>query len=58
MPSSSAPLIVSQTLDKDFVCRQILEISDIARVQGNVAIALEGMAIIAAIQGMLNDPGE
>jgi len=42
-------------LDKDFVCRQILEISDKARECGNLVIALEGMAIIAAILGMLDE---
>ena len=43
-------------LDKDFVSRQILEISNMAREQGKLEVALEGLGMIAEIQGMLSDP--
>ena len=46
----------TQTLDKDFVSRQILEISNMAREQGKLEVALEGLGMIAEIQGMLGDP--
>lgn len=51
-------ILTHNKLDKDFVCRQILEIVDIARGQANVTVALEGMSMIAAIQGMFDDSGE
>ena len=52
---SNQQLVIPQVINKDFICRQILEISDKARECGNVAVALEGMTIIAVIQGFLDD---
>lgn len=46
----------AETLSKDFVSRQMLEIADMARNSGQLAIALEALGMIAEIQGMLNDP--
>ena len=54
-PLTNLPAIKPQALDKDFVCRQILELVDMARTQGNAVTALEGMSMIAAIQGMFDD---
>lgn len=54
-PPISLPTIKPQAIDKDFVCRQMLEIVDMAREQHNVVSALEGMSMIAAIQGMFDD---
>lgn len=45
----------AQTLDRDFVSRQILEIADMAREQGKLEVALEALGMIAEIQGMLDD---
>ena len=55
-PTSNPLLPKTQTLDKDFVSRQILEISNMAREQGKLEVALEGLGMIAEIQGMLGDP--
>jgi hypothetical protein len=45
-----------QVINKDFVCRQALEVADLARNSGQLAIALEALGMIAEIQGMLNEP--
>lgn len=54
-PTPNPPILVPKTIDKDFVCRQILELVDMARGQCNAELALEGMSMIAAIQGMFDD---
>ena len=55
-PTSNPLLPKTQTLDREFVSRQILEIADAARNSGQLTIALEAMGMIAEIQGMLGDP--
>ena len=54
-PLTNLPIIKPQMIDKNFVCQQILELVDMARNQCDVTVALEGMAMIAQIQGMFDD---
>lgn len=40
---------------KDLLAKQALEISDLARKRGDLALALEALAFIASLQDMLDE---
>ena len=44
------------TIDREFISRALLEVSDMARSSGQLTVALEALGMIAEIQGMIVDP--
>jgi len=58
MTPTKPPLLVppAPVIDKDFVCRQMLEVADLARERNELGTALEALGMIAEIQGMIDDP--
>ena len=51
-----AALTPKPVFTKDFLCRQMLEIVDLARNSGQLSLAMASLESIAELQGYLDDP--